>query len=242
MGRPQNKQSGFAALEAILIVVIIGIVGSTGWFVLNAKRNTDKSLAGNNSTAPTYSKKNHTNNPNKASGPVFNKLPTDWTEYKNDADGLRFGYPKKFGTLTGKPLSTGGYRNDSENLQGRVVASVSAKEGFSIYASKYGATIKPSSDGKTWIVSEENPAASDGYKVGDTYKTKNVIVNGGTAIDLTVYDEECTLPRYLLSLKDSYAVVSLPELCPANLEPVTTANKDAYNKLIADFIASITLY
>lgn len=238
----QNNQKGFAVLEAIVIVVIIGVVGFTGWFVLNAKKSTDKSLAGNNSAIPTYNKKTAKKKSDKTLAPVFSKLPTDWVEYKSDIDGLRFGYPKEFGGLAGKPLSTNDYKNDIKNLQGRVTVSVSAKDGFSVYASKYGATIKPSSDGKTWTVSEENPAAGDGYKVGETYKIKNVGVNGGVAIDLTVFDEDCTLPRYLVSLNHEYAVVSIPELCPANLQPVTATSKAAYNKLTTDFIASITLY
>jgi hypothetical protein len=36
---------GFTSLELVLIVVAIGIVGFTGWFVVHAKNATDKSLA-----------------------------------------------------------------------------------------------------------------------------------------------------------------------------------------------------
>jgi hypothetical protein len=57
MGKLLKNQGGFAALEAVLIVVIVGIIGFAGWFVLNAKDSTDKSLAGNNSTTPSYDKK-----------------------------------------------------------------------------------------------------------------------------------------------------------------------------------------
>jgi hypothetical protein len=37
-----SNQSGFAVLEIILIFVILGIVGFTGWYVWNSKKNTNK--------------------------------------------------------------------------------------------------------------------------------------------------------------------------------------------------------
>jgi hypothetical protein len=37
-------KKGFAAIEAVLIVVVLGILGFTGWFVWHAKQNTDDSL------------------------------------------------------------------------------------------------------------------------------------------------------------------------------------------------------
>lgn len=43
-------QTGFAAIEAVLILVVVGIIGFTGWFVWNAKQNADKSLDAANSS------------------------------------------------------------------------------------------------------------------------------------------------------------------------------------------------
>jgi hypothetical protein len=57
MGKNENTQSGFAALQIVLITVIIGIIGFTGWYVWHAKQNADKSLDSNSSTAPTYTQK-----------------------------------------------------------------------------------------------------------------------------------------------------------------------------------------
>lgn len=92
---------------------------------------------------------------------------------------------------------------------------------------------------------KENPAAVDGYNVGDTYKTKDIKVNGATAIDLTDVDEDCTMPRWLIAAKDSYAVLSLPELCPvmagSKLE-LSDSNQTAYQKLVNDFVKTITVY
>ena len=35
----KNNQRGFGAVEAILIVIIIGIVGGAGWYVLKSSKN-----------------------------------------------------------------------------------------------------------------------------------------------------------------------------------------------------------
>lgn len=58
-------QSGFAAIEAVLIAIVMGILGFTGWFVWNAKQNTDKSLDAANSSeqAKITAKKTETKKP-----------------------------------------------------------------------------------------------------------------------------------------------------------------------------------
>jgi hypothetical protein len=40
-----KNQQGFSAVEALLILIIAGLVGFTGWFVLSAKSTASKSLA-----------------------------------------------------------------------------------------------------------------------------------------------------------------------------------------------------
>lgn len=57
MGKFLKNQSGFSAIEALLILVILGIVGFTGYFVWHTKQNTDKSLTPANSTTPVLKKK-----------------------------------------------------------------------------------------------------------------------------------------------------------------------------------------
>jgi len=52
----QSNQTGFAAIEAVLILVVVAILGFTGWFVWHAKQSTDKSLdAANNSEQASIS-------------------------------------------------------------------------------------------------------------------------------------------------------------------------------------------
>lgn len=40
-----KHQHGFAAVEAILVIIVLGIVGFTGWFVYHSKQATDKTLS-----------------------------------------------------------------------------------------------------------------------------------------------------------------------------------------------------
>ena len=76
MGKRQKRQNGFAAIEALLIAVIIGIVGFTGWYVLNAKKNTDKSLSSNNSSTPVIKKNPKTSTTIQSSGTDSQKQET----------------------------------------------------------------------------------------------------------------------------------------------------------------------
>jgi hypothetical protein len=64
MGKLKYKQSGFSAVEALLILVIVGIVGFTGWYVYHAQTTANKYFKPTNSGAPAFknnSKKAATN-------------------------------------------------------------------------------------------------------------------------------------------------------------------------------------
>jgi hypothetical protein len=56
MGKLKQNQSGFSAVETGLILVIVGIIGFTGWFVLHSRQDADKTFAGNTTSAPTLAK------------------------------------------------------------------------------------------------------------------------------------------------------------------------------------------
>ena len=91
------------------------------------------------------------------------------------------------------------------------------------------------------IVSAENPANVDNYNVGDTYKITEHNISGGTAIDLSFDDEGCTQTRWLLSLKDSYALVTIPELCQDTLDS-SNSSKSAYESLRMQLFRSMTVF
>lgn len=41
----KKNQKGFGAIEGLLILVIVGLIGFVGWYVFHAKTDTDKSLS-----------------------------------------------------------------------------------------------------------------------------------------------------------------------------------------------------
>ena len=71
MGKLSNNDSGFGALEGLLVLVILGIVGFTGWYVYNAHTKTNATLAAttqeNTATAPKFGTKGKTQSSPSAS-------------------------------------------------------------------------------------------------------------------------------------------------------------------------------
>jgi len=232
--RKLNNQ-GFGLVGVLVVVLVVVAIGGAGYFVWQ-KNHDDKLKTAQNS------KTDNNESTTATTAPTFNKLPENWTEYKNDANGLRLGYPTEWGVLDIATLHTPNYTNVGKNLDGQFAINFSKKDGFSAMAQKYGATIKPAADGKSWIVTDENPAAVDGYKIGDSYKTISKPVNGGNAIDLSFTDEECQYTHFVLELKQSYADIGLPKLCAFETSPITDENRAAYTKLISDFLKTITVY
>lgn len=54
----RKNQKGFSLIEALLILVIVGILGGTGWYVWHAKQDTDETLSAVNiPSAATESRK-----------------------------------------------------------------------------------------------------------------------------------------------------------------------------------------
>jgi len=73
------SQSGFAIIEAVLIVVVVGILSFTGWFVWHAKQNTDKSLDAANNSEQASVKTTKKTDTKQASLPVDET--TNWLLY-----------------------------------------------------------------------------------------------------------------------------------------------------------------
>jgi hypothetical protein len=79
----KKNSQGFAVVETILILVIVGLIGFVGWYVWHAKNNADKTYGNsNNSTAPTAIAKPQT------------QAKTTTALYENKSLGFSFSYPK----------------------------------------------------------------------------------------------------------------------------------------------------
>ena len=83
MGRLQKNQSGFGAVEAILILVITGLIGFTGWYVYHAQQSTNKALAPDTSTSPKFKNNSKKSSATKTTTPIDQTV--DWTSYSSKA-------------------------------------------------------------------------------------------------------------------------------------------------------------
>lgn len=245
MGKIRTSQSGFGTTELVLGLLMVVLVGAAGFIVYKNQNKTPSTSQTPNTTKSDNKKISSSTKPN---APIFNKLLSNWQEYKNDNLGLRFGYPKGWGVLKNAEgdsteltlnLYTDEYDNSTQNIQGRINLTARSAATFTLSPAKYTVTLKPV--GENWIITEVNPASADKYKVGDNYDLQTKYkVNGGTAYLLSSTDEGCTFSRYVMKVKNDYAELSLPALCSA--DTVSATNRTAYEATIDAVRSSITLY
>ena len=81
MVKLKNNQYGFGAIEGLLVLVVIAIIGFTGWYVWHAKQTTDKNLTSGSSSAPVFNK-------------VKNNTYAGWKTYCDSATKDCFEYPQ----------------------------------------------------------------------------------------------------------------------------------------------------
>ncbi|MEI6755905.1 MAG: PsbP-related protein [bacterium] len=83
----KNRQNGFGTIEALLVLVVVGILGFTGWYVYNANHKSSANLTPNKSTVTVVKKKNSSTSTTSlyagwksySSGNISIKYPSDWT-------------------------------------------------------------------------------------------------------------------------------------------------------------------
>ncbi len=117
-------QTGFAAIEAVLVCVILGIIGFTGYFVWHAKQNTDESLNNTASSQPGIAKKKAVSvdptgkwlTVNSMKGTFSIQVPDGWVGYNyGGADQFRFtDIAVKDGTKPSVTNVASPYAGDSE--------------------------------------------------------------------------------------------------------------------------------
>ncbi len=84
-----KSQSGFSPVHVVLILVLVGIIGFTGWKVYDAGKPTK--MVDSNAVTPDAKKES-----NRAEE---NKIPDGFTEYENKDLGFKFIYPQSWGEV-----------------------------------------------------------------------------------------------------------------------------------------------
>ena len=94
----KTNQKGFSAIEGLLILVIVGLIGGVGWYVWQSKKNADKSLTTSQTQNAASPSKTTTQPTQELAKPVFT-VHDGYTVYENKEIGFKFAYPKSWGTI-----------------------------------------------------------------------------------------------------------------------------------------------
>jgi hypothetical protein len=93
----KRNQGGFSVVEGLLIFIIVGIIGGTGWYVMNANNKTNDTL--DNSGLGTAAKSSKKASP----APASQADPTaSWTAYSSVDGKYSLKYPTTWVKATGR--------------------------------------------------------------------------------------------------------------------------------------------
>lgn len=82
-----NNHSGFSVVEALLMLLIVGILGFVGWFVYHSQKVADKSYNAQSSAGQATTTADNAKTEAMAS----------WSTFNNETIGLTFKYPSDWG-------------------------------------------------------------------------------------------------------------------------------------------------
>lgn len=92
MNKIKNRQEGIAHLTIIGLVVVLAIIGFTGWRVWKVRQDSQKyTESSNNSSAKSLSNKKTEQK---------STIPDGFVEYTSDEYGIKFAYPKEWGNVS----------------------------------------------------------------------------------------------------------------------------------------------
>jgi hypothetical protein len=119
-----KSQTGFSPVHVLLLLILVGIIGFTGWKVYDA----NKSASNTDSSAPAKANNVAVTPPTQAT------IPEGFVEYKNDELGFKFAYPKEWGEVKVEPgaetdhLVSGSEYQLSFSLNASVTAGLKSKD------------------------------------------------------------------------------------------------------------------
>lgn len=95
-----RNQNGFSLLETLLIVIVIGILGTIGWYIAQSRNNSSK-----NSNTPKTSQVNESSSRKLPEG--TSSRDGDYIVYTNAPLGLTFRYPIELTSSAERPSEPG---------------------------------------------------------------------------------------------------------------------------------------
>lgn len=212
MHKLQKNERGFSAVEALLIIIVVGLLAFGGWFVWHRHKTTTKPK----STTTTTSKTTTTTKKPPATKPAY-AVPTGYKVYESKDLGFKFVYPTNYGDFTAKDTSTWAsgtpnpvfVKGSTDGFSLSVLASADAT--FDTF--KYGPSV--GFVGNDLIVKTVNPA-DDVNHVGQPYQgfpklDEPVKQIGGVAVHLiNGGNEGYTYHKYAFLLNGKAITLQLP--------------------------------
>lgn len=238
-----KNQRGFSTIEALLIIVVLGLIGFAGWFMWqknNDNKTSDKQTKSSQKESPKETKKTFT-------------VPEGYMTYTNEEFGFSFAYPQEWGKLSPPSDSNFGYSLMSKyigdeplgtsRLQGWFGIDMAKTDSFTLSTGKYGASVAPTKvDGKyIWKVTRVNPANTTD-KVGDTYPIKTTTGASGTTIyDSSSVDEGAHHSTWAFEAKGMFITVDLPAILHGEMDAVPAENLSKYNAIAKNIQDSVVV-
>lgn len=251
-----NNQQGITTTTVVGFVLILVIVGFTGWRVMEANKAIDENkvvsnqpVKGNDDEA-TPSEQTYT-------------MPDGYIAYQNKSYGFMFAYPQEYGSITKqskyfdyqinevKGLREYSKSNDltnapSKGINGPVSILAYKTLDQQLNSRKYGPMVKVNGDKLT--VAGAAPSDVNEQKVGEAYKDfKGNVVNAQKNGEVRVFkliggDEGTASTTLIVVANERLYELRLPNFSDGSYG---NGNRDDiiddadYNKLVANVIASI---
>lgn len=241
------NQKGFGAIVVIGIFVLVGVIVAALWYVTRSNKTVDSSTKINTTTSPETTTANDTTKKEPF------QLPEGYTTHTDSDTGIMISYPANWGSLAPPTASMPSYTKATSYidkisvgeslLNGYFGYKLHDIKGFTIPATKYGATVAPTktNEGYIWNVTEVTLADAK-EKVGDVYKVNTTMnASGVTLYDFSWQDEGATNSRFLFEIGDKFVVVSLPPVLREFMDPVPATDIELYNTITKNIKNSIQL-
>lgn len=250
----KNNQKGFGAVEALIIVVIVGLVGFGGWYVWNARAETDTQTVSQKQADGADKKNDIEKTP-------YSK-PANYTSYSNTDLNFSLAYPTAWGVLESGGSHGGLFNSQTRDNRGDNETNIGGR--FSIFADPlesfflpigydYGAKVVERDGGHAWVMhildafNDGTSTLKNGDDLSDDSKPKIHTSHSGVKV-YEFSNGHAGGVWALLAFKsgDNFIGLKLPYYYPVDVHDDGTETPDPtvkpkYQAMVAEIIDSISL-
>jgi hypothetical protein len=248
-----KNQQGITTSTVIGFIVILVIIGFTGWRVMEANKAIDENKVVTNQPIKSA-------NTESTQKDTAYKIPEGYLAYENKTYGFTFAYPEEYGKITKQSKyfddqvsevpglneysKTGEFMNTpSKGINGSFSLLAYKSLNQALTARKYGPMVKV--DGDKLVVTSVNPSDVNKQKVGDEYKDfGGSVVKVRKAEDLKLFklvggDEGTTFMTLVIVADERVYELRLPNFSDGSYGGGDVVDDTMYNQLVNNVIDSV---